>query len=231
MMIDDLSRLKFWAEGLLDECISATAGFEEFLADPCYDTWNEIQRDYLPHHVQTAAGMTRVVLIDDDMPFVLKICFGLESTKTDFNQVEVDVYDEAKKRGVANHFAWIAKLIDKSEYGCDIYVCEKCDMEEDALEERSYSVAYEHFLLDEDLDDNEESRDKFEDHNDSGDNMRQLACEVWGEDEFCRVESVLEDIVHDKYHAANLDIHSGNWGYRDEELVLTDYAGYGYCEG
>ena len=228
MKIDDLSRMKMCAGDLLDACISATSGFDDFLMNPCYETWRNVDCNHFPRFIHVASGMTRVVLIDDDIPFVLKICFKLDSTKIDFNQVEAEVYNEAKKRGVANHFAWIVKLFDKEVYGCDIYACEKCDMEEDALEERSYSIAYERFLRNEDLDDNEESRDRFECSSDNANNMTQLACEEWGEEEFFRVEAVLDNILYDKYGAGCLDLHSGNWGYRKEELVLTDYAGYGY---
>ena len=174
-----------------------------------------------------ANGCSRIVLGDGYNDYVIK--FQVPGCEIKYCEAEVKTYEDAVAAGYGDKFAWCAKLMDYvcGEFIVPIYVYEYAECSYDEVSDKSYEYHYNAFCEQEGIDPNdEESRDRWseEDNCDynSQEGMIEFAVSLWGllGNEGRRFREFLRD------HHVN-DLHAGNWGYRDDDLVLTDYSGFG----
>ena len=94
------------------------------------------------------------------------------------------------------------------------------------MDSESYQWGYERYCADEDLDsEDEDSKEAFEDYFWSSGSCDSLVLD-WFEDKLTGlVAAKFDRFVYD--HDIE-DIHPGNCGRRNGQLVLCDYAGYGW---
>jgi len=214
--------------------------FLDFISEISYknfSNWEDLNQNY-SNKYEIKNGASRFVIYEKENPnFVLKFLreygdskFYDSETKTkspiNYNEIETVIYEYAEKENISEFFAWSYKLFDFDFNGkiLPIYVMEFIDSDEDIISEDSGDYQFKLFCEEEGLDpEDEESREKFNDNNhccvNGTDAMLEFAENYWGEEEFNSVSSLLERAnVH--------DLHCGNWGYRDNQLVIIDYAGY-----
>lgn len=177
-----------------------------------------------------ATGCTRFVMGDDEHDYVIK--FQKENDAIDYGEFEVNTYNRAVAAGYGEKFAWCAKLMDyhydDEEYCIDIpiYVMECIDCNYEVVSDDSYNYHYTAFCEQENLDpSSDEARDEWS--NTDGDYssteaMIEFAFNVWHASLLFR-EGFIKFLREEQVN----DLHCGNWGYRGDTLVLTDYAGYG----
>ena len=169
-----------------------------------------------------ANGMTKIVLWEDELPYVIKIPFLNEYHRTDYCKKEVENYKAARRDfpEILDCFAWCDFLFDFC--GFPIYIMEKIDCDEVTLSDRAYSAAYEKFVSYDEGCEEEEVAEKFsnEYYNWSGDEQTEsLIYEEWS---FEKVQAFLEFCAIREIN----DRHVGNWGYRGDQLVIVDYSGF-----
>lgn len=203
--------------------------FLDFLSEISYQNFS-IWEDENPNYsnkYQIKNGATRFVIFEKENPnFVLKF-LREDDGEINYNEIETVIYEYSEKEKISEFFAWSFKLFDFDFNGKNlpIYVMEFVDSDEDIIYDDSNNYQFKLFCEEEGLDpENEESREKFDNddnyHVGGTDAMLEFAEDYWGEEVFNSVSSLLE--------RANVnDLHCGNWGYRDNQLVIIDYAGYG----
>lgn len=177
-----------------------------------------------------ATGCTRFVMGDEDHDYVIK--FQKENDKVNYGEFEVNTYNRAVAAGYGDKFAWCAKLMDyhyeDDEYNIDIpiYVMECVECNYSTISEESYNYHYGSFCEQKGIDpDAEGSRSDY--YNCDGDYcsteaMLEFAFNLWGASLLFKkgfVKFLRQEQIN--------DLHCGNWGYRGDMLILTDYAGYG----
>jgi hypothetical protein len=177
-----------------------------------------------------ANGCTRFVMGDDDCDYVIK--FQRPCDVIDYGAIECDVYKNAVAAGYADKFVWCDHLM-AYEYEGDIinvYVYKYAQCSYDMISDDSYDYHYHAFCAQEGLElDTDDSRDEW--YRRDGDYtstraMLEFAGNFW----HMNKEQMTEFVNFLSDNHVN-DLHCGNWGYDDNMLVLTDYAGYGeFCE-
>lgn len=176
-------------------------------------------------------GATRIVIGDEYDDYIIK--FQTDHSGVDYGSIEAWVYADAKEQGFESKFALCEKLLDYVYFAEDgtkfiypIYVYERVYCNYDTISDDSYGYHYNSFCEQEDIDPSlDESRDRYynEDGNYSGSAaMMEFAFNFWHEG-LAFEEKFMKFL---REHHVN-DMHAGNWGYRDNDLVMTDYAGYG----
>jgi len=185
------------------------------------DPWSFESLD-VPENINFATGATRLVVWDEDNPdYVAKIALTEEDEKYCIHEVEL--YNAAVEAGLEEHFAWCAEIYD---YGVhSVYAMEYLDCDTASIDSESYQWGYERYCLDNDLDsESDNSKEKFSDYYWSS-NWEDLVLD-WFEDKLIKPIAIkFNDFILD-YDIS--DIHAGNVGYRKNQLVLCDYAGYGW---
>ena len=181
--------------------------------------------------IWTGSGCTKLVIGDDNCDYIIKFC----PFHSDFDYCarEVEVYEEATRAGYADKFAWCAKLFDydfNESFCLPVYVMEWCQCSYDMIDDEMDDWHYTKYCSSHGITKGED--DAYERYCDSrNDNsvefderMMEWAYSVWGLDYhnpehygFCRF---MRDMSIN-------DIHSGNWGWCNNHLVLVDYSGYG----
>lgn len=234
----NIAEIKDWARSLMNRLMTNET-FAKSMADAHAYTRHQVKCDVMDMFpdITVEYGATRTVIIQEDSPYVLKI--QDDDSEYDYGKNEVTVYQNAVEWGLEQYFAWVMKaftLILPFEYRADdsdemihseakrdIYVMEKCEMDEDEMTQNSIDHAYHAWLREEGLEECEESWEKWEDECDEGylsdqEAMLEYAEEEWG-DAACDVSEFLDSMYVN-------DCHSGNFGWRKGELVICDYAGY-----
>lgn len=232
-MVHNIDALRKRFGRLLDALVN-DFGLGDYIDGSCPEdiecNWEEYN-DAADHFgIWTGSGCTKLVIGDDNCDYIIKFCPNPEDF--DYCGREVEVYEEAVRAGYADKFAWCAKLFDYdfNEYTTlPVYVMEWCqcsyDMIDDEMDDWHYTKycsahnqikgsdgSYNKYY-------NSEERGK-----DSGQRMMEWAYSVWGMD---------YDNPNDYGFCAFMqkmfinDIHSGNWGWCNNKLVLVDYSGYG----
>ena len=170
-----------------------------------------------------ATGATRLVIGMNDYPdYVAKIALTEEDEK--YNIHEVELYQAAEREGLGEHFGWCAEIYD---YGArSVYAMEYLDCNYEEMDSESYEWGYERYCAEENLDSaNADSQEAFENYFWSSGSCNSLVLD-WFEDKLTGlVAAKFDRFVCD--HDIK-DIHPGNCGRRNGQLVLCDYAGYGW---
>lgn len=163
--------------------------------------------------IYICGGCSRLVVVDNNCKYVFKIQIDKE-TDVDYGIAEEYIFNEAVKFGISDFFAWSGYV---GKYGnAEVYAMEKVDACECKISSEAYSYHLGIARENADFDDDEEPYiDGYDDH----DGMLEFACSVNGEG----MNKVIDFIIH---YGIN-DLHCGNWGYRNDTLVLIDYGGYG----
>lgn len=176
--------------------------------------------EYFPEFIHYESGATRLVIWDDQYDYVIKIAIGSDCEK--YNQHEAEVYEAAVNAGLEDYFGW-CKCYIKSENKPGIYVMEFLDGDEYDITDSAYKYSYENYCNTNGLDASDyevmEEYDSIE------------------RDEREEVENLLESQMSlNEIHDFRIflikwfinDLHAGNVLYRNETLVICDYAGFGW---
>ena len=213
-----------WAFSLIKKMTAKIEDFETFAAKPCWDTFKLVLDELsLVRGVDAFCGQTRAVFVDDDEDrFVLKVQHS-DNDEVDYCASEAWAYQKACDQNLGQFFAAIA-CVGKFE-NLSLYVMEKCDVDEDKNSSLSEKHYYNDWLASNNLTDSEAAMEQFYDEVDGSEyqdteGMLDFAATEWDYKDAQRVRVFLE------LYQIN-DCHYGNWGWRDGELVITDYAGFG----
>lgn len=210
IMTHNIDKITNMFEDILDSI--KCPEIDEFLKDPSYHTWHELSvatRDCLGS-VRFSSGCTRCVIIKEGCPYVFKIQFDFDDD-IDYGRNEAWVYNKAKEAHLEQYFAWTARI---GTYGAaEVYAMEYCEVNLDKVEDESFNY---HAKKYQEEYGEEYNGDDYGDH----EGMFEYAASVDGAD-IPAVEQLLYDLDVN-------DCHAGNWGYRGNLLVLTDYAGFGH---
>ena len=192
--------------------------------------WKEYNDAAAHYGIWTGSGVTKFVIGDDNCDYIIK--FSPNEPDFDYCGREVEVYEEAVRAGYADKFAWCAKLFDyefNDWYTIPVYVMEWCqcsyDMIDDEMDDYHFTKYCTSHNIDKKADDAYDKYDSEDRYNHNHDErVMEWAYSVWGLDyhnpehyDFCRF---MRDMSIN-------DIHSGNWGWCNNRLVLVDYSGYG----
>ena len=189
-----------------------------------YDTtegWVNSHLYYLADkHCSVVHGATRVVVIKEDFPWVLKFNFQGESVSQDYNSLEAKNYERACNEDIEDFFAATYCLGQVDEFM--VYAQEKVEADEDAVSSSFFEYTLENYFSSR-ICENEDDEDRL--NEDAWDEANCL-------DNEDRIYAMIENysdarrVVEftDKYDIN--DLHSGNWGYRGTQPVLIDYSGY-----
>lgn len=180
----------------------------------------------LPDGMHWNCGASRVVILDDNEDYVLKIAISDEYEK--YNQYEVKVYQNAVKEGLEENFAWCACYLEPDEGGemLGIYVMERLDGDEDRVSDSAWVYGYTHYCKMHNWDDSNfmhasdynEYRYDTEDEDTLLDYFESFVSDLDIRHKLCR-------FIAD--HGLN-DFHYGNFLFRGTRLVVCDYAGWGW---
>lgn len=177
--------------------------------------WIERHHNFLnAFECQVEYGATRVVVIPEFSNWVLKFTY-IEKYQLDYNAIELKKFQLACDKELDKYFAAIYYL--GSLYGMDVYIQEKVKIDEELTSDSFINYTIDNYYSDVDCED-EETYD-------------QVCCDSYELDNEERIGAMLgaydanELIDFCSYYDIN-DLHSGNWGYRDNEPVLVDYAGF-----
>ena len=170
-----------------------------------------------------ATGATRLVIGMNDYPdYVAKIALTEDDEKYCIHEVEL--YRAAVEAGLEEHFAWCEEIDDYGTHS--VYAMEYLDCDYEAMDSESYQWGYERYCAEENLNsEDEDSKEAFEDYFWSSGSCDSLVLD-WFEDKLTEfVAAKFDRFIYD--HDIK-DIHPGNCGRRNGQLVLCDYAGYGW---
>lgn len=218
--------LRDWAVSILDDLCGLKGGveFTEFLRSGRSKDWHnfywENQASICNMGIELYSGATKGVIADEDCCYVIKLPFLNDrdgEPAFDYCRAEWRNFLKAREQGLEEHFAWIEKVVDYLGY--PVYVMEYIEVDE----ERNSSEAYKYITSKwEETNDEDELEYRENRCFTDEDSMLELAYHEWGSD--CRrMEAFLFDNLIN-------DLHAGNVGWRDGELVLCDYSGYGAVE-
>ena len=187
-------------------------------------------QNWIPDALSGTGGASRVVFWYDDMcDFVYKIQianFYINGEKVDYNANEAEVYVEARKAGLESYFAWtapVAEYVSEGGRHLTINAMAFCECSEEEISDQCKRTLANNILSDrgQTIDDLSEGElwDLYDDISDidSTDQMMEFAAAEWGSS--TDVEEFLMEI------GCN-DLHSGNWGRLNGDLVMVDYAGW-----
>lgn len=200
-----------------------SAGFD--IADPT-SIINGEYRDF-PEGMQYAYGASRLVIWDDDYcDFVVKIALGSNCEK--YCQHEVDIYQAAERAGLEDKFAWCMcysePCIRENYYSPGIYVMEYVDCDEEVVYDSAWKYGYKSFCESKGYDSsNYDAADEYNDWNWSDDDDMVLDyMEAQMDEETKRAFCVFMM----KWNIT--DIHTANAGFKGNDMVIVDYAGWNW---
>ena len=211
--------LKKLYEELLDKCCAD--GLTFFNTGEAYDftDWGNHIKKEENDWIFVEWGMTKFVLWEETLPYVLKIPFRgrMHIKNQDYCKVELENYLKAYETPIEDCFAWTDFLFNY--HGYPVYIMEKVECNEEETEFKAFDAYCSNslFYLCGDLS-REDMYNNFDDSNDR-ERMIGLLSKEWGEE-------IAEDFL-DFCNENNInDLHSGNFGYRDGQLVIIDYSGF-----
>lgn len=214
-MIKNFNEVKLQWEDKLNALCSR--GFLQFFAlrteevfNKWYDSINH-DADEKIEGIIFQMGASKLVLLDDDNDWVLKIPFS--DTVHDHCKVEVTNYKNAVKEGVEEPFAACCFLTEYENAPC--YIMEKVCCDEDTVTSDLYN----------------RSREKLSDKMDEEeicDYLNSIDAEyIYMELLPAYYSEKFLQRLHDFIWRYGIeDLHTGNLGYRDDKLVFIDYSGY-----
>ena len=212
-----------WAFSLVAKMAAEIECFEAFAEKPCWSNFKVVLGEFSSAcGLDIFFGQTRAVIVDEaEDRFVLKIQYrGYD--KADYCASEAWAYQKVCDQNLEQFFAAIA-FIGKFK-NLPLYVMEKCDVDEDKNSSLSEKHYYNEWRASNNLTDSEAAMEQFYDEVDESEyqdteGMLDFAAAEWGYKDAQRVRVLWE------LYQIN-DCHVGNWGWRDGELVITDYAGF-----
>jgi len=174
------------------------------------------------NNITITSGYTRVVVIPEESDWVLKFNFDDEDFSQDFNRNELNNYQRAVEAGLDKYFA--ATYLLGIYCGTPTYIQERVRCDDDEISYSFYEYAKDNYCDEyDDDDDNEKTEEQIDE--DAWDMSYQL-------DDEERIYAMIYD-SHDAYELAQFcelneinDIHSSNWGFRGNDAVLVDFAGF-----
>lgn len=174
--------------------------------------WKQHKQDNVGG-VEFGCGCTRLVIIPPASDYVFKIQYD-DLDFVDFCSNEHFVYNRAVEYGCEEFFAWIDCI---GKYGSVfVYAMEKIEVNEDRNSDDSYTYHADQWREEHDGEDESEMYlDDYDDHY----GMIEYAIAHNGKRMTIAEKLIIELGVN--------DLHSANWGYRGNTLVLVDYGGYG----
>ena len=207
--------------------------------------WEECERATKDLGIWTSAGATKFVIGDNNCDYIIKIqppCVNSEDDYDyddededrhyedfDYCAREVEVYNTAVVEGYSDRFAWTAKLFDYdfSDWcTLSVYVMEWCKCDYNLIDDEMDEWHFTQYRTSRGLEDNDEVREQYysRGRGDKGYSERMLewVYSVWGEE-----YDPSSDFIQFMRRMFINDIHSGNWGWHGNTIVLTDYSGYG----
>lgn len=189
--------------------------------------WNPLNswsiEDCIPDGFDYASGASRIVVWDNAHPdYVVKL--GISEDDDKYSHREVELYEAAVKSGVESQFGWCAYIGEF--YGREVYAMEFLECNYDDFEDETYQWGYERYCSEEELDSSLEA------------SRRQYSNAFWGSDlhndivlewfEAQLTKSVAAAFGRFMFEYDIQDIHAGNVARRGTEVVLCDYAGWGW---
>ena len=179
--------------------------------------------------IQFDAGCSKIVIYDDYCDYVLKVATDIAD---DYCGTEARIYADAVKLGIDCCFAQCEKLMTYTEgrWEWDIYMMEFCECGYDMVAEKTDNFQYRSYLAKTGKPDTRETEEEFYDSYDTSDGqctsgMIAYAVDCWRLP-LPKLEALLKLLAEYRVN----DLHCGNWGYIDGQLVLVDYSGYGEFE-
>lgn len=179
-----------------------------------------------PDYIHWGYGATRIAVWDDEHDFVIKFARDVEYEK--YTEAEVDLYSRAKELGIETHFAWIDKFAssyteDDGTYMPAIYVAEFLYCDDNEVGEVAWDYGYERYCESLGLDSSDEDNmDSYNDERiDEKDEILDYFLSQMSEEDRTKTYNFIYD------NDIN-DLHSGNYSFRGKQLVIHDYAGWGW---
>jgi len=188
--------------------------------DP-FDSWSI--ETHLPEGLDFASGASRIVVWDTACPdYVIKI--GISTDDDRYSRREVELYTAAVEAGVESQFGWCAYIGEF--YGRNVFAMEFLECNYDDFQDETYQWGYERYCSEENLDASlETSRREFSNAYWGSDLHDDIVLE-WFEAQLTKTEAATFDSFVFKHDIT--DIHPGNVARRGVEVVLCDYAGWGW---
>lgn len=223
--MEDFNELKIFYKNFLDMCCATGLKFfETGSREDYWNWWDNLSRKN--SHIHTSSGASKMVLWEDELPYVIKIPFLDGRTDyRDYCRVELKNYKVLKDfPEIIPCFAWIDYLFEYK--GFPVYIMEKVDCDEDGIESAAYDSTLLRYCEEENLvEGSDDYKEKIADFSDSFfslwdgiEKMETLLIENWG-------HLIVEKFQDFCYEYNINDLHSANWGYRGSELVVIDYSG------
>lgn len=188
-------------------------GFSQFLnnrTEAEFRLWENSSDENL-ENISYFYGATKLVIVDEDNDWVLKIPFCDKSR--DYCAVEAENYKKAVEAGVEESFAACYFLMEYE--GAPCYIMEKVNCDSEEVESDFY----------------EKSSDKLKEEMEEEEIYSYLGSLDGSE--------MVEELIGFYYNSSILeklfsflstndinDVHTGNVGYRGDQLVLVDYSGF-----
>lgn len=188
----------------------------------------DVDRPYdceLPKGFYVDDGACRVVVIDAvHQDFVIK--FGWNKKDKKYCEREEEVYEAAEEKGLGQYFAWTHYICDYQNRA--VYAMEYLDCDEEDISDKSSDYCWKLYCEDNNVDTDEDDwdiRDEFWDsYNDASDQtygvVRYISSMISAKDAIALDQFIWDNDIN--------DLHDGNFGYRNKEIVICDYAGYGW---
>lgn len=201
-----------------------SAGFD--LTDPS-SIINYANFDSMPDGMRYGYGASRLVIWDDDYnDYVIKIALSERYEK--FCQHEVEVYEAAVKEGFEDQFAWCACYTqphgEGETYTPGIYVMEWAGCDEEAVYDSVWKHGYEEYCAERGLDSsNFDAADDYDSWN-NGESESMIL--DYMESSMLPQKSYAFERFMDKWWVS--DIHEANVGFRGDNMILVDYAGWNW---
>lgn len=207
-----LNLRNLWKESLDELCANGLSLFMENPTEKSYGAWIEADGyDEIGGYIDIFAGATKLVILDTRLDWVLKIPF--RDKKMDYCAREVEIYHKAIEAEVEECFASCHFLMDYEGVPC--YIMEKVECDTDAVESDFVTRSSENGCIDMD-------EDEFFEYVGSLDGS-EMVDELFG---FYYDAETLEKVSTFIQDNNINDVHTGNVGYRGDQLVMVDYSGY-----
>lgn len=202
------------------EAIEYAKNLFDMLVDYGFDVHDpmSIRHLDLPDDVQWNDGCTRLVVWTFGSDYVIKI--PLTDSDNKYCLKECELYRAAVEAGVEKYFGWCDYVTTSQT---KIYVMEYLSCNEEQIDDDSYEHAYKSYCEENDLEDNDDTRDEF----DSSEYENNEAVYDFFMDKIddLRIRRAVDKFICDNDIS---DLHAGNWGYRGNTLVVCDYASFGW---
>lgn len=210
----------------LDE-MSKYSAFRHFIANPTEDVWlNEMNGemcDIYDCECTFYCGATKGVIINANFNFVIKIPFKTYH-HTNYCAIEYRNYCVAEKEQLDKMFAW-TDYVGRWN-GLTIYAQEWVDCDEDEVSDEAYGSAYQNWKENsgeyEDCENEDEAQEYFSDMWYGTDGYDKISDKIWSD-----WKSLAHQFEQFIYSNNCNDLHTGNWGFRNDKIVCVDYSGFG----